>query len=63
MGQYVSHTSNVIKVNLIDADTGIHTDYAAQLPGAASIQLSITRPFSILLALMLPATTDTGLAS
>lgn len=58
----ISHTVNV-KVNLIDADAGIHINYTALLPVVASIQLSIARAMNILLALMLPGTRETGLGN
>lgn len=59
----ISHPVNVIKVNLTDADAGIHTNYTALLAVVASIQLSIARAMSILLVLTLPGTRETGLAS
>lgn len=54
----ISPPVNVIKVNIIHADAGMHINYTALLRVVASIQLSM----SILLALMLPGTRETGLA-
>lgn len=54
---------NNIKVNVIDADVGIHTNYTSQLPVDARIQLSIAGPMSVLFALMLPGIRESGLAS
>lgn len=59
----IGHPVNVIKVKLTDADAGIHANYTAPLPLVACIQLSIAGAMSILLALMLPGTRETGLAS
>ena len=59
----ISHPVNVIKVNLIDADAGMHINHTALLLVVAGIQLSNARAMSILLALMLPGTRETGLES